>query len=164
MAFNGNWAFGDVKSKAEFKWAVAPIPGVAQPNVGMKVGITRGSKNQDAAWTFLKWLTYEPEATRFRSENGMGQPAITDQQANDTFLHGANAPEGLDTIVKQLSDPKNALAWPGYPGQSQADNIINPAVDQVIQGLNKAQDVLPGAVQKANQVLADEWQKAGAAK
>lgn len=163
MAFNGNWAFGDVKSKADFNWAVAPIPGVAQPNVGMKIGITEGSENKEAAWTFLKWLTYEPEATRFRAEHGMGQPAINDEQANETFLSGENSPEGLANIVQQLSDPANALSWPGFPGQSQADNIINPAVDQVMQGLATAEEVLPAAVQEANEVLAEEWERATAA-
>lgn len=160
MAFNGNWGFGDVGAKSTFNWGIAPIPGIAQPNIGMKIGIASGSKNIEAAWVFLKWLTYEPEATRFRAERGMGQPAIIDAEANEIFLNGENAPEGLATILEQLADPANTFPWPGFPGQSQAENIINPAMDQVMQALAQAVDVVPTAVQQANEVLVEEWQRA----
>jgi multiple sugar transport system substrate-binding protein len=162
MQFNGNWGFGSMKDKATFKWGVAPLPGLKQPNVGMKVGIVKTSKNQDAAWTFLKWLTYEPEATRFRSEHGMGQPALNDDQAIKTFLGGPTSPQGLDNIVKVLSQPENSFDWPTYPGQSEADNIINPESDAVMQGLNPATEVIPPAVEKANKVLETEWKKVAA--
>ncbi|HEY0605193.1 MAG TPA: sugar ABC transporter substrate-binding protein [Herpetosiphonaceae bacterium] len=160
MSFNGNWGFGNVKENAKFNWDVAPIPGVKQPNVGMKIGIAANSQNQAAAWTFLKWLTYEPEATRFRSEHGMGQPAINDQQAVDTFLNGPVSPAGLPKVFEALSKPENTLTVLDVPGSSEANNIINPVSDEVMNGQSQAADVIPQAVPQANEILAENWKKA----
>jgi len=159
MSLNGNWAFGNVKENAKFNWDVAPIPGLKQTNFGMKIGIGKTSKNQEAAWKFLKWLTYEPEATRYRSEKGMGMPAINDQQAIDTFLKGASAPPSLPEVYKVLSNKENTLPVVEFPGMSEANNIITPATDEVMNGLAPATQAIPPAVSKANDVLAKEWQK-----
>jgi multiple sugar transport system substrate-binding protein len=160
MQFNGNWGFGYMKENATFNWGVASIPGTSQPNVGMKIGITKSSPNQEAAWTFLKWLTYEPEATRFRAERGMGQPALLDAEANKIFLSGPTAPDGLDAAVKALADPANSFQLLIVPGLNEANNLINPATDEIMNGLSAAADVLPPVVPKANEILVKEWNKA----
>jgi multiple sugar transport system substrate-binding protein len=160
MSFNGNWGFGNVKDNAKFNWDVAPLPGLKQPNVGMKVGLAKTGKNQQAAWTFLKWLTYEPEATRFRSEHGMGQPAINDQQAIDTFLKGPVSPPGLPAVFEALAKPENNFAVLDVPGATEANNVLTPVTDEVNNGLSAAADVIPAAVEQSNEVLAEEWKKA----
>ena len=44
-------------------WDVAPMPGTHQGNVGVwSFGVPKSSKNPDAAWEFLKWVTSEPVA------------------------------------------------------------------------------------------------------
>ncbi|KAB8145517.1 sugar ABC transporter substrate-binding protein [Chloroflexia bacterium SDU3-3] len=164
MSLNGNWGFGNVKDNAQFNWGVAPIPGTKQPNVGMKIGIAKTSKNQAAAWKFLKWLTYEPEATRYRAEHGMGQPALNDEQAMTTFISGPASPAELKDIIGSLTDPNNSFKLLDPPGIAEASGHIQPASDEVMQGLAKAADVLPAASAKANEVLAKEWAKANASK
>ncbi|HEU4326364.1 MAG TPA: sugar ABC transporter substrate-binding protein [Roseiflexaceae bacterium] len=160
MKFDGNWAFGSMKQNAQFNYDVAPLPGLKQPNVGMKIGIVPTSPNQAAAWKFLKWLTYEPEATRFRTERGLGQPALNDEQSVQTFISGPSSPASLGDVFKVLSDPANSFAVLDVPGASEANNIINPASDEVMNGLSPATDVLPPAVEQANQVLSETWEKA----
>jgi multiple sugar transport system substrate-binding protein len=160
MGFDGNWAFGNMQKNAQFKYGVAPLPGLKQPNSGMKIGIVPTSKNQDAAWAFIKWLTYEPEATRYRTERGMGQPALNDEQSVKMFLSGPTAPPGLPDVYKVSSDPANSFSMLDVPGASEANNIITPASDEVMNGLSPAADVLPAAVTQANQVLAEQWKKA----
>jgi len=160
MKFDGNWAFGGMQKNATFKYGVAPVPGVKQPNAGMKIGIVPSSPNQEAAWTFLKWLTYEPEATRYRTERGMGQPALNDEQAIETFLNGPTAPEGLTDVYEAVSNPENSFTMLDVPGSAEANSIITPASDEVMNGLAQATDVIPAAVEQANAVLAEEWQRA----
>jgi multiple sugar transport system substrate-binding protein len=128
----------------------------------MKIGIGKTSKNQEAAWKFLKWLTYEPEATRFRAEVGIGMPAINDEQAINSFLNGESAPESLPAVYEVLTSPENTMTMLDVPGLSEANNILTPASDEVMNGLSQATDVIPPAVQQANEVLAEEWQKANA--
>lgn len=160
MKFDGNWAFGSMKQNAQFAYGVAPLPGLKQPNVGMKIGIVPTSPNQAAAWKFLKWLTYEPEATRFRTERGMGQPALNDEQSIQSFINGPSSPAGLAEVFKVLNDPANSFTVLDVPGASEATNIITPASDEVMNGLSSAVDVLPAAAQQANQVLSESWEKA----
>ncbi|WP_043097276.1 ABC transporter substrate-binding protein [Kallotenue papyrolyticum] len=159
MSFNGNWGFGGIKDQATFAWDVAPLPGLKQPNVGMKIGIVASSPNRAAAWEFVKWLTYEPEATRFRAERGMGQPAIVDPQAQQLFLEGPAAPPGLQAVMQVLNKPDNSFTLLDVPGLAEANNFINPAVDEVMNGLSQAREALPPAVQQANHVLVREWQR-----
>jgi multiple sugar transport system substrate-binding protein len=159
MQFNGNWAFGGMKDNATFSYAVSPLPGLKQPNVGMKIGIVSTSKNQEAAWEFVKWLTYEPDAVRFRTERGMGQPALNDQVATDVYLSGPTTPEGAAEVLQVFADPSNGLSILDVPGKAEADNIINPAVDEVMNGTALAVDVIPAAVQQANELMAETFKK-----
>lgn len=44
-------------------WDVAPMPGTHQGNVGVwSFGVPKSSKNPEAAWEFVKWVTSEPVA------------------------------------------------------------------------------------------------------
>jgi multiple sugar transport system substrate-binding protein len=159
MQFNGNWAFGGMKDNAAFNYGVAPLPGLKQPNVGMKIGIVSSSKNQEAAWEFVKWLTYEPEAVRFRTERGMGQPAIADEQATDIYLSGPTTPDGAAEVLEVFADPSNGFTELDVPGKAEAQNIINPVVDEVINGTAQAVDVIPAAVEQANAAMAEVFKK-----
>jgi multiple sugar transport system substrate-binding protein len=158
MKLDGNWSFGYITENAKFQWDIAPAPGVKQFVGGMKIGVAKTSKKQEAAWTFVKWLTYEPEATRYRAKAGMGQPAIADQEAWNTYYE--SAPASLKAIVEQLSKPENVFATLDPPGRSEADGILNPAIDEVWFATGAAADVLPQAIKDANEVLAREWKKA----
>ncbi|NOK61840.1 MAG: sugar ABC transporter substrate-binding protein [Chloroflexi bacterium AL-W] len=159
MAFNGNWAFGKVQEDAQFAWDVAPVPGGKNGVFGMKIGIAQNSDAPDAAWTFLKWLTYEPEATRYRAERGMGQPAINDDEAWEIYLNGPTTPAGLQSVIDIMSDAANTIPEPDAPGKTQADGVLSPAIDEVWNGTGTAQEVMPSAVEKANEILSEEWAK-----
>jgi hypothetical protein len=46
------------------------------------------------------------------------------------------------------------------PGIAEAEGIINPQTDQVINGLAQAVDVIPDAVQQGNEALLEAWEDA----
>ncbi len=156
MKLDGTWAFAYIADLLKFNWGIAAFP-VQPDNMGMKVGISKASQNQAAAWTFLKWLTYEPEAIRYRAEKGMGQPAITDAQAWEAYYTGK--PAELKSIVEVMSKPESVFNQVEPPGRSEADGIVNAAIDEVWFGTGAAKDVLPPAFQKGNEILAKEWAK-----
>jgi ABC-type glycerol-3-phosphate transport system substrate-binding protein len=64
------------KSSVVDKWDVAAMPGTHQGNVGVwSFGVPKSSKNDGAAWEFIKWVTSEKIA-RQRALKG-GSPAYT---------------------------------------------------------------------------------------
>jgi len=59
-----------------------------------------------------------------------------------------------------FSDPANGLTvLDQIPGKAEADNIINPIMDEIMNGISQAVDVLPDAVKQANEAMAEVFRK-----
>lgn len=80
MIVNGPWASADVLQGPEFKSSanlgVAPIPKGASGQQGSPVGgngfvISRNTKNADAAYKFIYWLTSAPQQAEFAAKNNL---------------------------------------------------------------------------------------------
>ena len=79
MIVNGPWASADLLSGPAFKRSsnlgVAVIPpgpgGQGSPIGGGALAISRNSKNVDAAYTFIKWLTSPAQQAVFASKNNV---------------------------------------------------------------------------------------------
>lgn len=79
MIVNGPWASADLLSGPAFKRSsnlgVAVIPpgpgGQGSPIGGAALAISRNSKNVDAAYTFIKWLTSPAQQAVFASKNNV---------------------------------------------------------------------------------------------
>jgi len=98
------------KSVIVDKWEVAAMPGTGVGNVGVwSFGVPKSSKNPDAAWEFVKWVTSEPVA-RQRALKG-GSPAYTAHYTDAEILAKfpyltraidiLKAGKGLPLITKQ---------------------------------------------------------------
>ena len=92
------------------KWDVAPMPGTGVGNVGVwSFGIPKSSKNPDAAWEFIKWVS-ERGISKERALKG-GSPAYTDFYSDPEILAKfpyltkaidiLKAGKGLPLITKQ---------------------------------------------------------------
>jgi ABC-type glycerol-3-phosphate transport system substrate-binding protein len=67
------------------KWAIAAMPGTGIGNVGnWSFGIPKSSKNPEAAWEFIKWVSSEPEA-RARALAGSA-PVYADFYTDEAIL------------------------------------------------------------------------------
>jgi len=98
------------KSVIVDKWEVAAMPGTGVGNVGVwSFGVPKSSKNPDAAWEFIKWVT-ERDISRQRALKG-GSPAYTDFYTDQEILAKfpyltkaidiLKAGKGLPLITKQ---------------------------------------------------------------
>ena len=92
------------------KWDIAPMPGTGQGNVGVwSFGVPKSSKNPDAAWEFVKWVTSRDIAHQ-RALMG-GSPAYGDFYSDPDILAKfpyltkaldiLKAGKGLPLITKQ---------------------------------------------------------------
>lgn len=134
MQLFGSWMI-PTYATLPFNWGVAPIPRGPQgrlpaafPN-GM--GIGGSSKNQDAAWEWIKFCTSE-EGQKIIAEEGLAQPTLEAIMDTDTFM---NASEKADmSIVKEAlleSKGPNAVArWAEIGGNT--DSYINSAMDRIL--------------------------------
>lgn len=158
-----SWSFGWWHDNWEFDYAVLPSPvGPARqvtPLITDNMGMSASSKNKEAAFRFLRWMTYDIDAWKTRmiveTPVPMSMPVINDESVWDLYLSNEAVPEGMAAVVETL---ENGLVEPGrsIPGVSEAYGIITPERDQVRMGRANYDDRFPTIVNdQINQLLAD---------
>jgi multiple sugar transport system substrate-binding protein len=75
MVITGPWEIGEFTTRvANAPWATAPLPGPDGPGVSMAGGASlvlfRGSKQKDAAWRFIEYLSEPAQQVRFYELTG----------------------------------------------------------------------------------------------
>lgn len=109
----GNWFGGLLKSSystdAKGEWGVAAAPaynGVSSFNSGGDyIGILESSKNKDAAWTFISWVTQNADSLRAMYQKNdlypAWQPALSAPWMNttDAYYGGQN----VNSVFKPIS-------------------------------------------------------------
>lgn len=157
MQLFGSWMI-PTYATLPFNWAVAPIPTgpkgrlpAAFPN-GM--GIGGGSKNQDAAWEWIKFCTSE-EGQNIIAEEGLAQPTLEAIMDTDAFM---NASEKADmSIVKEAlleSKGPNAVArWEEIGGAT--NSYINSAMDRILIYGEDVSAVMAEIVPPCDTILAE---------
>jgi multiple sugar transport system substrate-binding protein len=144
MMINGPWMIPNLKKTPEIKWEIAPIPKDktgASILGGENYGVTRDSKNVEAAFDLIAW-TQEPDNYKtFIKEAGM-LPARKDI-AKDPYW--AENPE-LKVFVEQL-----AVARPRAYGEHYPE--ISEAIQDAMQGALTGQSSVKDALDKAQKII-----------
>ncbi|MCL6458492.1 MAG: sugar ABC transporter substrate-binding protein [Gorillibacterium sp.] len=98
----------------KFDWDIVPMPIVAETGkapswyITEGYGISSGSKNKDAAWEFVKWVTSDPEALNLASN-----AAIPPTEASATHFINSNQVGGKTLNLKPyMSALENAVPSP----------------------------------------------------
>ncbi len=153
MVTNGSWMIGDYTKKQSFKVGVAPLP--IGPNGkrmsmfnGLADSIWVGSKNQDAAWKWVKYLA-SSACQNVVGSAGAVFPALP--EATDKALAAYKA-TGVDVsaFVKQAKASGGTFLFPITDNASQINDIMTSTLQSVFLGKAKAADVLPAANDKVN--------------
>ncbi|MBE0699063.1 MAG: extracellular solute-binding protein, partial [Anaerolineaceae bacterium] len=162
MAVDGSWALSWItKIKANLGTAVLPM--IKQPATDMQAHIHSPfakSKNPDAAWPWIRFLSTEfyqliflkiglwlPSQTALMTPEGMSK-WYTERTAPGQGVH----PKGYDMIVKDYV-PKYGHVLYMPPGYTEADSIITPALDAIWIGDKTAEQAMKEAVPVANKKL-----------
>lgn len=142
MYFDGSWTIPAFTSQnPDFNWSIFAPPAPAGKKGGISfhadagIAINPGSKNVDAAKTFLEWLTTK-QASAFIGDNLPGffpmvktAPSLSNSYAN-TFLQN-NAGKNLDV----------RFTWPKLmAGKPSAYNLILDGCNSILKGDITAQD------------------------
>ena len=111
---DGEWRIAFIAAdKSKVNYGVAPIP-VAddKPNLygagyitGNVIGISRGSKNPEAAWEFIKYLTTDTDAV-VKLANGIKNVPTTDAALNSPNLTADAELQGVPADLRRTRTPR----------------------------------------------------------
>jgi multiple sugar transport system substrate-binding protein len=118
-------------------------PGV---NGSMALSISAGSKNQDAAWKYIEWLTSEAQLDPYAKE---ALPIWKASYTKPAVLQ--SAPETFAAAAKQLDD---LLVRPQVVNYNGVSKIIQVELQNALLGKKTAQAALDDAVKSAAPLMA----------
>ena len=133
MFGGGRWPIIDMRNLGLVdKLKIVPWPQKAQK--GSPVGwnaypIMKGTKNKEAAWTFLKFLASKEASVYFAEQGGTIVPARKSIANSDSFL--ANAPEGSIKLYEALD---YATPIPSPDKGNVIQTAIEDAFTQILTG------------------------------
>lgn len=144
MMINGPWMIPNLKKTPEIKWEIAPIPKdkVATSILGGEnYGVSRDSKNVEAAFDLIAWTQQPDNYNTFIKEAGM-LPSRKDI-AKDKYW--AENPE-LKVFVEQV-----AVARPRAYGESYIE--MSEAIQNAMQAAITGQSSVKDALDKAQKII-----------
>ncbi len=157
-ALRGAWMFSYYMENAEFPYAVTAMPkGLSGERAidvyGLPTGISSASQYPDQAWALVRFLTYDVIAQTMQAELGIAQPAIKAQEAWDAWFASPATPEGAQDFVDSYAD--GAPQLPFVPGTREAwSGVVEVAINSVLNDEGSAEELIPPAVEEANEILA----------
>ena len=133
MFFSGPWHLGLIKEAGgagfEDKWAIAPMPKKASATSfvgGSNVVVFKQSKNKDAAWAFVKFLS-DPATQTLWYKTVTDLPAVQSAWQDPAVAADAN--------VKMFGDQlKDTKAQPASATWSELSSALNDILEKMTTG------------------------------
>lgn len=144
MIPTGIWAFQTFTENCDFDWDIAVEPGSTQKATHFFsncVVLNPESKNQEAAATWLAWLTSSTRSAEIRLEAGWDLPALSDMDALASYLE-ITPPENREAVFESL----NYLAMPPViEDYALMSDIIGQYLAAAADGTMTVEDALNAA-------------------
>lgn len=143
MLRTGIWMFDSFKD-ADFEWDIALEPGKTQKAhhfFSNGVAISRDSKNPDAAWKWMKYLTSSSEAAKIRIESNWELPAIEDEVILKDYLE-QELPQSREIVFEALD---TLVVPPVIENWNELTDIVGKELEKAKIGEKTAQEALDEA-------------------
>lgn len=142
MFTGGDWDAGWSFRELPFKWGMALTPKMRKdhrPSLNTMLStntIAAATKNQDAAWNFIRFLSADKEGATLIGAGAYETPVLKEVATSDAVLKPSWAPPGYDARIRaaQLPGtmytpyPLNLNLWE-FPGK-----FIDPTIDKLNKG------------------------------
>ncbi|GAA0369845.1 ABC transporter substrate-binding protein [Bacillus horti] len=157
MKWGATWDFAGTNENAEFNWDFRPYPAVnAQrtPLVTDYIAISSTSDKKEAAFEFLKWMTFSKEGwlTRIDIEDPIGSvPLINDEEVWSAYLANEHVPSGVRDVIPMIGEGFiDPMKWaPGYMAGMNA-SLWTEEGGKLITGEVRPEDIGPVWEERAN--------------
>jgi ABC-type glycerol-3-phosphate transport system substrate-binding protein len=154
MIMDGPWDLPTFRKIKNFNWGVAPLPQgpikKATYIAGESLVIFKQSKNPEAAWTFVKWVT-QPEIQAMFSKLSGYLPVrklVLNRSDYREFLKGDNA---MQAFVDQIKIAEQRPTIEKY--FININQYIAAAIENTLIGNKSAKSSLDEAANKCNSLL-----------
>jgi len=151
MAFGNHALIPGFAATPGLRWDVVCLPqGKYRVNVADGAGyvITNGSRNKEAAWTFLKWLE-SPKGQAIFTESGIAVPARRSVGQADVFLK-QRPPHNASVF---LEETERGRPNPIFKAVQEIEHLFEEAFKPVWQGQMSAREAVAEVVPEVNRIL-----------
>ena len=154
MIMDGPWDLPTFRKMKNIDWAVASLPagpeGSATYIAGESLAIFKQSKNADAAWTFVKWITQPDIQAMFSMSSGYlpVRKSVLDREDYKSFLENDHA---MKSFVEQIGIARQRTTIEKY--YVNINQFIATAIEQTLIGNKLPKQSLDEAAEKSNKLL-----------
>ena len=145
--FCGDWAYWSVEFNSEVDYGIAPMPAGKEAATllgGYTLSINGNTKNYDAAWAYIQWLTAAEQSNVLESYGRISARIDTDTtELVKNYPHEA-------TFVAQR---ESTMSRPSIINQSELDEMVSNAYKEVFLGTKDADTALADLDAKVSTVL-----------
>ncbi|MET3941966.1 multiple sugar transport system substrate-binding protein [Paenibacillus sp. PvP094] len=142
MTFSGPWNWKAYTEETKFSFDVVETPAGKAGNksqlLGLPIAIGSQTKHPDEAWRLLEFLTHGG-GQDIQSNIVGAYPSV--KRAEKMFLDGQYSPESVEAVPKAMKE--NTVVMPSFPNLAQAHDLIQPVVDEIARGKQRAEVALP---------------------
>jgi multiple sugar transport system substrate-binding protein len=154
MIMDGPWDLPRFREIENFDWGIAPLPAGPAGQVtyiaGEHLAIFRQSRNPEAAWTFVKWVT-QPEIQAMFSEDSGYLPVRLSTLDLPEYREALARDERLRAFVEQI--PIGRVRRPLDFYQVEINRHIAEAIERTLIGGIDARRALSESARKSNELL-----------
>lgn len=154
MIMDGPWDLPTFRKMKNIDWAVAPLPagpkGSATYIAGESLAIFKQSKNADASWTFIKWVTQPDIQAMFSMSSGYlpVRKSVLEREDYKSFLETDHA---MRSFVEQIDIARQRTTIEKY--FVNINQFIATAIEQTLIGNKSPKQALDEAAEKSNRLL-----------
>lgn len=153
MMFEGPWGIAIQKQlNPKLNYDIAPLPaGKASGTMvrGSLNALTTQAQDNDAAWTFMRWLS-GPTGNAIWARGTGSFPARTDVTAQDWFKEQ----KLFQAFVTQMAQPNAESPFLMMPNAVQMNKVMTTEIQNAVQGKKSVKQALDDAAAEWNKVLA----------
>ncbi|GAB2672119.1 ABC transporter substrate-binding protein [Paenibacillus thermoaerophilus] len=151
----GIWNFGRF-ADANFKWDIALEPGntnKAHHFFTDGLVVSKRTKNAEAAWRFVKFMTSSDFVVNKRIEKGWSIPAIDDDKVMDAYYKQSAPPESKKVVLEALDSLVLPPVGPIADRWNELTAAVGEELDKARLGAADAQTALNNAQAKVEKLL-----------
>jgi len=154
MIMDGPWDLPTFRKMKNIDWAVASLPegpkGKATYIAGESLAIFKQSKNPDATWTFVKWVTQPEIQAMFSMSSGYlpVRKSVLEREDYKAFLEKDLA---MKSFVDQIKIARQRPTIERY--YVNINQFIAEAIEQSLIGNKSPRKALDEAAEKSNKLL-----------
>jgi len=141
-----------LRKQCNFRWDIAPMPagprGRATDFVGSALAVTAQSRNPEAAFEWVRWMT---SPAGMRHVISFEFPSCRVLAESDEWLNSAPTPPSKHVTVDAMQYARPPLQHPLY---QEIMDAINPELEKAQRGMTSVRAALQRIVPRVNEILA----------